>query len=237
MLSTLSPREEKIYLMISGIFLGTLGIINILGLSRLIDLSFSLGPWTFPLSIPLGLLPYPLTFLCTDIISELFGKARANRVVWMGFIVNIWVFFIVWLGGILPGSVSPSFFTIRSLAMSSIIGSMIAYLIAQLLDVHIFHVLKDFTKGKHLWLRNNVSTFMSQAIDTFIVISVAYLLAGEDFPLANPSQPIHSLRSLMLSIYSYKLIAAVLDTLPCYLCVYFFKKYFLSVKLSAQYSY
>ncbi len=108
MKTLLEPRQERIYLIIAGFFLGTLGIINILGLSRFVDLSFSLGDWTFPLVIPLGVLPYPLTFLCTDLISELFGKERANRVVWIGFGLNAWLFFLVWLAGILPSADSDS---------------------------------------------------------------------------------------------------------------------------------
>jgi uncharacterized integral membrane protein (TIGR00697 family) len=227
MKTLLEPRQERIYLIIAGFFLGTLGVINILGLSRFVDLSFSLGGWTFPLVIPLGVLPYPLTFLCTDLISELFGRERANRVVWIGFGLNAWLFFLVWLGGILP-SAGPdyAFYTIRTLTMSSIIGSMIAYLVAQLLDVHLFHFCKDLTKNKHLWLRNNVSTLISQAIDTFLVISIAYLVAKDAFPLPDPNAPYHSLGQLMLSSYSFKALAALADTLPFYLGVYACRTYF-----------
>ena len=77
-------------------------MLNILGISRQIDLSFNMGSVRIPFVVFVGVLPYPLTFLCTDFISELYGKRRANMVVWTGLALNIWVLFILWLGGILP---------------------------------------------------------------------------------------------------------------------------------------
>lgn len=219
MLSDLNKRQECTYLIVAGLFLGTLGIVNILGLSRFITIG--------GLTLPLGVLPYPLTFLCTDLISELFGKERANRVVWIGFGLNLWLFFLVWIAGILPPTVEEPissqhpeypFFVIRTLTMSGIVGSMIAYLAAQLLGVHLFHFCKKLTHGKHLWLRNNLSTLISQAIDTIIVISIAYFLAGDMLP--------PSLGSLMLSSYSFKALAALADTLPLYLSVRLLRSYF-----------
>lgn len=93
-------RRETVFLVLSGLFLGTLGMLNILGISRFINI-FTWGD--FAVTVAVGVLPYPLTFLCTDLISELYGKERANQVVWVGLLLNIWVLFIVWLGGILPG--------------------------------------------------------------------------------------------------------------------------------------
>lgn len=234
MSSRFTRRQECVYMILAGIFLGTLGIINMLGLSRFVDLSFNLGNWTVPMMIPLGVLPYPITFLCTDIISEFYGKARANTLVWIGLGVNLWIFFIVWLGGVLPPHVDVlplhshpeyTFFTMRTLTMGAIIGSMIAYLIAQLLDVHIFHFCKELTKGKHLWLRNNISTLISQFVDTLIVISVTYYFSREILHL-NAQSPFDNLFKIILSAYSFKVIVALLDTIPFYLAVSFLKSYF-----------
>ena len=63
-------------------------MLNILGISRFLDLSLQIGSWTIPFSIAIGVLPYPLTFLCTDFISEIYGKKRAAFVVWLGLLVN-----------------------------------------------------------------------------------------------------------------------------------------------------
>ena len=67
-------REMKVFLILSGIFLGTLGMINILGVTRFIDLSFSIFGISIPMVLAVGVLPYPITFLCTDLVSELYGK-------------------------------------------------------------------------------------------------------------------------------------------------------------------
>src|SRR5579872_2265861 len=90
--SQLERRREVVFMILAGVFLGTLSIINILGLTRFIDLSFSIGNWTVPMLIPLGVLPYPITFLCTDLISEFYGKRRANLVGWIGLLINLWLF-------------------------------------------------------------------------------------------------------------------------------------------------
>ncbi len=226
-------RRERVFMLLSGIFLGTLGIINILGLSRFIDASITFGDWTIPMILPLGVLPYPITFLCTDIISEFYGKQRANRVVWIGLIINLWILLILWLGGLLPPHVpldpnthlpalnhpDYAFFKIRSFTFGTVIGSMLAYLAAQFLDVHLFHFWKNLTKGKHLWLRNNGSTLISQLVDTIIVISVAYY-----FTQALPADT--ALPTLILASYTFKVMIALLDTIPFYLIVFGLRRYF-----------
>jgi uncharacterized PurR-regulated membrane protein YhhQ (DUF165 family) len=97
-------RREVVFLLLAGIFLGSLALLNVLGISRFIDLSHWLGISTnspIRFSLGVGVLAYPITFLCTDFISEIYGRKRANNLVWMGLILNIWVFFMLWLGGAL----------------------------------------------------------------------------------------------------------------------------------------
>lgn len=187
----LDRRREVVFLALSGLFLGTLGMLNILSMSRFVNV-FVWG--NFAVTVAVGALPYPMTFLCTDLISELYGKKRANQVVWVGLLLNLWVLFIVWLGGILPGFEAtdpttqelvrdaagrlPIFFEIRNLTFGSIIASMAAYLTAQFVDVQLFHFWKDLTHGKHLWLRNNGSTLVSQLVDTVAVVLITHFLSG-----------------------------------------------------------
>jgi len=101
--ATLHERRQLVFLVLSGLFLGTLAMLNILGVTRFIDLSFELPGTnlTIPMPLAVGVLPYPVTFLCTDFISELYGRHRANQVVWMGLALNLWVMFILWTGGAL----------------------------------------------------------------------------------------------------------------------------------------
>ncbi len=115
--SHLQARRERVFLVMAGIFLGSLTMLNILGISRFL-VFFSIdatdagrtvnwgqwastaGGWSFAVAV--GVLPYPVTFLCTDLISEFYGRRRANWVVTVGFLLNIWVVFILYLGGIMP---------------------------------------------------------------------------------------------------------------------------------------
>ena len=227
---TIERRRELVFLLLAGIFLGSLTMLNILGISRFIDLSFTIFGTKIPFIIAVGVLAYPITFLCTDFISELYGKRRANLVVWIGLLLNIWVLFIIWLGGILPpqpemnpetglpvpGSEGIVFFQIRMLTFGATTASMVAYLTAQFCDVHIFHYLKRLTKGKHLWLRNNGSTLISQLIDSIAVILITHYFAHA-LPITDGSPLSSQLTVFILSGYVFKLTAALVDTIPFYI--------------------
>ncbi|MCF8226945.1 MAG: queuosine precursor transporter [Bacteroidales bacterium] len=233
----IARRREVVFIILSGVFLGTLAVLNILGLSRQIDLSFSLGKLHVPFVVFVGVLPYPITFLCTDFISELYGRRRANTVVWVGLLLNIWVLFILWLGGVLPPrpELGPeglpdihhpnySFFYIRKLTGMATVASMIAYLTAQFVDVQVFHLLKKLTRGKALWLRNNGSTLTSQMVDSIAVILITYSFS--DAIHIHPGDTItHGLVILILSNYVFKMVSALLDTLPFYIGVKKLSKY------------
>ena len=223
-------RREVVFIILSGFFLGTLASFNILGISRQIDLSFSLLGWDVPFVVFVGVLPYPITFLCTDFISELYGKKRATTVVWVGLLLNIWVVFIMWVGGALPphpevfadglpaiDDPNRIFFQLRRWTVSATIGSMIAYLTAQFVDVHIFHALKKLTKGKMLWVRNNGSTLTSQMVDSIAVITITYFTARNAIHISPGDTVFHGIIILILSNYIFKMVSALLDTIPFYI--------------------
>lgn len=240
-------RREAVFIILSGFFLGSLAMLNILGISRLINLSFSIGTLEVPFFLFIGVLPYPITFLCTDFISEFYGRKRANMVVWVGLILNIWVLFILWLGSVLPPNshVNPEtglppmdsddwvFFKIKILAFGATAGSMIAYLTAQFIDVSIFHSLKKLTKGKMLWLRNNGSTLTSQLVDSISVVLITFFYA-KAITIPEGETEFGFLVILILSNYVFKMTAALLDTIPFYLGVRFFKK-FLDIDPNEEY--
>ena len=225
----IAVRREVVFVVLSGLFLGTLAVLNILGISRQIDLSFNLGSVRIPFVVFVGVLPYPITFLCTDFISELYGKRRANMVVWVGLVLNIWVLFILWLGAALPphtelgpdglpaiGHPDRTYFQIRKWTSMATMASMIAYLTAQLVDVQIFHLLKRLTRGKALWLRNNGSTLTSQMVDSVAVILITYFFSNA-ISITPGETVAHGLVILILSNYMFKMTAALVDTLPFYL--------------------
>jgi len=166
--SHLHARRERVFLIFAGIFLGTLAMLNILGISRFIKIFETETAGGFPLvfAIAVGVLPYPITFLCTDFISEFYGRRRANFVVFVGLLLNIWVVAIMWFGGVLPGFEAidpatgsivrdaagrlPVFFEIRALTFGAVTASMVAYMAAQFCDVWVFHFWKRVTKGRLL---------------------------------------------------------------------------------------
>ena len=237
-------RRENVFLLLTGLFFGSLTMLNILGITRIINI-----PVTDNFSLPLtvGVLAYPITFLCTDFISELYGRRRANAVVWVGLILNFWVLFILWLGGVLPpepvlyndsgqlildpGTNAPTndyvFYTLRMFTFSTITASMIAYLLAQFCDVQIFHFLKKKTGGKHLWLRNNGSTMISQMVDSIAVILISHYLANAfSYQIyQNGGDVAVTLIGLITAGYAFKFLAALLDTIPFYFGTKFLNKY------------
>ena len=173
-------RRQRVFFVLSGMFLGTLAMLNILGVTRFLDFSFTVFGLQIPMIVAVGVLPYPVTFMCTDLISELFGEEKARDMVLVGLLLNVWVVFLLWLGSVLPGAGvdpatgaplidaagrKPVFFEVKDAAFGAVAASMVAYLVAQFCDVRIFHWMKRLTKGRHLWLRNNVSTMFSQLVD------------------------------------------------------------------------
>lgn len=178
------------------------------------------GLYTFEISV--GILPYPLTFLITDSISEIYGKKKANQVVTVGIFASVFTLLIISVSNAVPAipdsPVGDDMFNEVFGSTGIAVGaSMMAYLLAQYIDISIYHFWKQMTKGKHLWLRNNFSTFSSQFVDTMAVILLLSLF-GE--------LPWEKFWVLVLSGFLFKVLVAILDTPLLYIIVYSFKKYF-----------
>lgn len=217
-------RRERVFLVLAGLFLGTLAMLNILGITRFLDLSFRVPGLGLEVPMPLavGVLPYPVTFLCTDLISEFYGRRRANFLVTVGLFLNLWVVFILWLGGALPGfsgeRADGVFFEVQGLAFGAVTASMFAYLAAQFIDVQLFHFWKELTKGRHLWLRNNGSTMVSQLVDSIAVTLVTHYMSHA-LPIDAAEALWPQLLTFIGASYTFKFVAALVDTGPFYLAV------------------
>jgi uncharacterized integral membrane protein (TIGR00697 family) len=209
---------QLIYLILAALFIASLVTSNLIFQKFFYWEPF--GLYRFEISV--GILPYPITFLITDILSEIYGKKKANQVVIAGIFASFFSMLIILVADYVPATDNSPidnqvFSKVFGLSPLAVLASMLAYLAAQFIDIRIFHFWKRKTKGKHLWLRNNFSTFSSQFIDTFTVI---FLLCSFNV------LPWDIFGGLLLSGFLFKVIIAALDTPILYGLVYLFRKKF-----------
>lgn len=165
-----------------------------------------------------GIIVYPVTFLVTDTIGEVYGKDEAKRTVFMGFIAQLTALIFIFIARYLP---YPPFWDgqeayVRMFAILPriVLGSLVAYLASQYHDVWAFHYWKMKTGGRFLWLRNNASTIVSQGIDSFLFVTIAFVGIFDA----------HHFWMMMLAQYVTKVVIAILDTPFCYLLVKWLKR-------------
>ena len=205
--------KDQFYIILSGIFIASLVTCNLIANKFVtVDLGFKV------FIVSAGILPYPLTFLVTDLISELYGQKRANLVVFSGFAASMFVLSFLWLGSqfeAIPSSIvtDGTYNLVFQNAWRLIAASMVASLFAQFIDVKIFHFWKRLTNGKHLWLRNNGSTIASQFVDTTLVICILFVGTWE------PGQ----IYSAILDGWLFKMLMAFIDTPIIYGAIYLLK--------------
>ena len=194
--------KDQFYIILAGIFIASLVTCNLIANKFVtVDLGFKV------FIVSAGILPYPLTFLVTDLISELYGQKKANLVVFSGFIASMFVLLFLWLGSqfeAIPSSVvnDSIYNSVFQNAWRLIAASMVAYLFAQFIDVRIFHFWKRLTNGKHLWLRNNGSTVASQLVDTTLVICILFIGVWET----------DQIFSAIIDGWLFKMLMALIDT-------------------------
>ena len=214
---------QKLYLYLAALFITSL-VVSILFFQKFFYwYPFDwviMGNKLFELSV--GILPYPITFLVTDLISEIFGRKAANRVVVAGIFASFFSMGILLLAGIVPALPnSPigdaTFNKVFALSPIAVLASMMAYLFAQFIDIRIYHFWKNLTKGKHLWLRNNFSTFASQFIDTFTVVGLLCVFGV---------LPWDTFLGLLISGVVFKILVALIDTPLLYLSVNWIRSYY-----------
>ncbi|CAL2059337.1 queuosine precursor transporter [Tenacibaculum sp. 190524A05c] len=214
---------HNIYLILAALFIASLVASNLIFQKFFYWYPFDIEIYGVKLfEVSVGLLPYPITFLITDILSEIYGKKKANQVVITGIFASLFSLGIIYLGKYSPATTwSPvnddTFNLVFGAAPLAVLASMLAYLFAQFVDIRVYHFWKNFTNGKHLWLRNNFSTFSSQIIDTLTVLVLLCsfgIIAWEQF------------LGLLISGVIFKIMIALIDTPLLYIVVYWFRKRF-----------
>ena len=207
---------ERLYYVLGALFIAALITCNLIA-NKFISLD--LGFKTFIISA--GVLPYPITFLITDILSELYGRKRTTHVVLSGLFASIFVLLILWLGAQFPAIESSpvddtTFDQVFQNAWRVIAASMLAYLVAQLVDVRLFHFWKGITGGRMLWVRNNFSTIVSQLIDTTLVVVVLFIGV----------ESTETMTGYIADGWMFKALCALFDTVLIYLFMAWARKFF-----------
>jgi len=218
--ATLKLRIEYTYLVLSGLFVAFLIVCNLIA-NKFVTVDLGFLGFSNPFILSAGVLPYPLTFLITDVLSEFYGKKRTNNVIITGFVASILILGVLLLGSLfnsIDGSpVDDATYNMVFKNSWRVMGaSMIAYLTAQFVDVKLFHFWKGLTNGKHLWLRNNGSTILSQFVDTALVVSVLFIGV----------KSFDEIRSIIFDGWLFKAMIALLDTPIFYILVYMGKRFF-----------
>lgn len=197
--------------MLTIVFIVSLVIANVIT-GKVIDTGLTL--FGQPLTIAGAIICYPVCYLITDIVGELWGKQEANKIVKYGFIGQVLATLIIILTTYTPyidPTMQEAYIKLLGQNWVFVVGSLLAYLVSQYLDVHIFHKLKEKYR-KHKWIRNNASTMLSQFVDTAIFITIAF---GFGFGWIFDNQI--ALLNMLIGQYLIKVIIAALDTLPFYL--------------------
>ena len=227
-------RAETAFSVLMAGFVVVLVLSNIIGVKLFLAFPEILPQGFFgePITLTTGIMVYPFTFLVTDIVSEVYGRRRANLMVFTGFVMSLLSLVLIQMALAVPGSPvwptgSPHFGSVEAMqhAYESvftlpgilIFASMTAYLVAQLMDVRMFHFWKRLTDGRHLWLRNNGSTMVSQLVDTtaFYVIFLGFGIG----------LPWEFIGKIIVVAYIFKLVFAALDTPFVYFGVAILRRY------------
>lgn len=222
-------NQEKIYSILLVFFITMIVLTNIIGVKL-----FEIFPNLLknPITLTTGIITYPITFLITDIVCEVFGKKKASLMVIFGFFASLLSLVFINISVILPGSevwinnslgyksvyeMQTAYESVFTLPGFLISASMLAYLVSQLIDVRIFHFLKNLTNGKKLWLRNNMSTICSQLVDT-IIVNTIFLYLGLNLEWS-------IIIEIIIASYIFKVLIAMLDTPLVYIGVKYIRRY------------
>lgn len=214
----MKAEAQKLYLILAGLFIAALVSCNLI-----FQKFFSWSPFGFyTFEISVGIIPYPITFLVTDIISEIYGKKKANQVVMAGLFASAFVLGIVLVAeNVAATAWSPiddhTFSSVFGLTGVAVGASMLAYLLAQFIDIRVFHFWKKLTNGKYLWLRNNGSTFVSQLVDTATVLALLCFAGAIEWD---------KFGILLLNGFLFKVLMALIDTPILYLATAMIRKKF-----------
>lgn len=223
-------KKQQLYLVLSGIFLVNALLAEIIGV-KIFSVDKLMG---LPGNLTAGVLIWPAIFITTDIINEYFGRAGVLRVSFLAVALLLYSFLVIfattklppaafWLGANSTDSAGRPFnidFAYQSIfrqGLGIIAGSLIAFIVGQVLDATIFQALRHLTGSRLIWLRATGSTLVSQLVDSFVVLFVAFYVFG--------NWTMQQVLSVGNANYWYKFASAVLLTPVLYLAHYLIDSY------------
>lgn len=200
-INTTQSKSYWLFIILAGLFITNVVTAELIS-NKLIEipLAFSIGDTTFgPYTTIVGILPWPIVFLLTDLLNEFYGKKAVQKLSWITSGLIGYCFIIVGISLNIPAVEIPnstladnkSYSLVFGQAQMVIIGSILAFLFSQLLDAFVFEKIKNKTGNKFVWLRSTGSTVLSQLIDSYIVLYIGFVLPGaltfEQFMIIAPT--------------------------------------------------
>ncbi|UYZ63504.1 queuosine precursor transporter [Hymenobacter weizhouensis] len=226
----MSKRKQQLYLVLSGIFITNALLAEIIGV-KIFSAEALLG---LPGNLTAGVLIWPVVFVTTDIINEYFGREGVLRVSYLTVALILFAFLVIYLTTKLPPAafwldvnktdaqgrpfnIDYAYQSIFRQGGNIIVGSIVAFFVAQVLDATVFQLLRRATAGRYVWLRATGSTLVSQLVDSFVVLFVAFYLFG--------NWTLEQVLSVANTNYWYKFAAAILLTPVLYLAHFLIDRY------------
>ncbi|HSD13885.1 MAG TPA: queuosine precursor transporter [Flavobacterium sp.] len=212
-------KKDIVYILLAGIFITNAIVAELTG-GKLIQIG--------PFIMSIGILPWPIVFITTDIINEHFGRDGVKKLSFITAGLIAYCILVLFIGTKIPAFETgetvndEQFYAVFGQGLFIMVASIIAFLVSQLIDVSIFWFLRNKTGKKMIWLRSTGSTVISQLIDSFIVSGIAFWLTGK----ISTSQYLN----MSFTGYTFKLILAVVLTPLIYLGHYLIEKYLITEK-------
>lgn len=208
-------KRQFVFIILAGLFITNAIVAELIG-SKLIQIG--------PFIMSIGIIPWPIVFLTTDLINEYYGKDGVRKLSLITASLIAYAFVILFVAINVPAAEGISavtdaqFFAVFGQSLWIIVGSIVAFLLSQFIDVFIFWILRDKTGGKMIWLRSTGSTVISQLVDTFVVLGIAFWMPGKMTTAV--------FINAALTGYTFKLIIAVVLTPLIYAGHSLIDKYF-----------
>jgi queuosine precursor transporter len=222
-------RGQRLFVILTGLFIAFLFMAELTG-GKLFQIPVpAIVPFTTlkidVFTMTLGVIPFPVTFIITDLLNEYYGRKGVRFVTLLGMVALVFAYLLILIDIRIPAaSFSPvtdeAFQNVFANSGAIIFASMVAYVIGQLIDLQVFHFLRRRTRNRHIWLRATGSTIISQLIDSFVVI---YLAFGSG--LGTQTLPLEQVLGISATNFTYKVIVALLITPLIYLGHYLIDRY------------